>query len=45
LFILDAVHQQPLLLCIVIGIGFASFCEMRLILQKRAAAAVVESKL
>jgi hypothetical protein len=32
--ILDVVQQQPLLLCVVIGIAFATFCEVRLIRQK-----------
>lgn len=34
MFILDTIHQQPLLLCVVIGIAFASICELRLIRQK-----------
>ncbi len=35
--ILDVVHQQPLLLCVVAGIAFATFCEVRLIRQKNVA--------
>lgn len=35
--ILDIVQQQPLLLCVVAGLAFATFCEVRLIRQKNAA--------
>ncbi len=34
--ILDIIHQQPLLLCVVAGIAFATFCEVRLMRQKNA---------
>ncbi len=35
--ILDVVQQQPLLLCVLGGIAFATFCEVRLIRQKSVA--------
>lgn len=40
--ILNAIQQQPILYCILIGIAFASICELRLIRQKSAAAQSVK---
>jgi hypothetical protein len=31
--VFDAIQHQPLLYCVLIGIAFASFCELRLIRQ------------
>lgn len=39
----DTIQHQPLLYCILIGIAFASYCELKLSRRKNAAAQNRES--